>query len=264
MTPSASVAARPKIGLASRLLLLFCRKPGTPDIVIKGGGHGVKGQELILLNALFPQLAERIRDKAVIDFGCGHGGQAMALARLGAGKVIGTELEPRATATARLVAETGMSDRVTIVSELPDGVEADAIISQNSFEHFVDADRILAAMRNHLAPDGQIYLTFSPPWLSPWGAHMSHFCYLPWVNLVFSEKTILQVARLFRPAQQMFSYRDANLAEMTLQKFETLVSESGLRLEWRRYDCSFGLQRLARTPLREYFVNRVSCILSHA
>jgi hypothetical protein len=39
---------------------------------------------------------------------------------------------------------------------------------------------------------------------------------------------------------------------MTVAKFERLIAASGFRFESRR---------LARTPLRELFVNRVSCIL---
>jgi hypothetical protein len=136
------------------------------------------------------------------------------------------------------------------------------IVSQNSFEHFLEPLTILEDMRDALAPEGKIFITFASPWYAPYGAHMMHFSRLPWIQLFFSERTIMEVRSRYR-TDGAKTFRDAGLAEMTLKKFKRTVHASGLRCVWQKYDCSWGQQWLQYTPLRELFVNRVSCILTH-
>jgi SAM-dependent methyltransferase len=77
------------------------------------------------------------------------------------------------------VAGQGLGDRVAFTGKIPTGMKADVIVSQNSFEHFLDAGEILAELRAALAPGGKLFVTFAPPWYAPWGAHMGIFCRAP-------------------------------------------------------------------------------------
>jgi SAM-dependent methyltransferase len=83
--------------------------------------------------------------------------------------------------------------------EIPGALKADVIVSQNSFEHFLDAGGILGQIRSALAPDGRLFITFAPPLYAPWGAHIAFYCRLPWVRLLFPESTVMEVRALFRP-----------------------------------------------------------------
>ena len=253
--------SRADIGTSGRLLLRwFCRKPGTEDYPMQGV-HYLPGHELDKLLAVFPDLRNQIAGKNVVDFACGWGYQCIALARAGAKHVLGTEINESAIDAAnRLVAHHKLAGQVSIMREIPPDFRADIIVSRNGFEHFLEPDRILLQMQSALSPCGKIFIAFAPPWNAPWGAHMAYFCRLPWVHLVFSEKTVMDVRRVFRPGTER-TYREVGLAQMSLAKFERIIRESGLSVQYCRYDCVHRMNWLSRTPLRELFVNRVSCIL---
>jgi cyclopropane fatty-acyl-phospholipid synthase-like methyltransferase len=72
----------------------------------------------------------------VLDFGCGHEWQSIALARLGAAEVLGLEIVtsrfPEARERAR---EFGVGDHVRY-GDNAEGFQADVVISISAFEHF--------------------------------------------------------------------------------------------------------------------------------
>ena len=217
---------------------------------------------LSIMHAVFPDIEQLVKGRRVIDFGCGYGYQAVAYARAGARSVIGIELDThRAALSEALATRSGVADRVTIQSKLSGGEQADLIISQNSFEHFLEPEAILRELQRSLACGGRILITFGPPWFAPTGAHMAFFCRLPWVQLLFSEQTIMEARSLFR-FDGASTYREAGLGQMSVMRFEAVVKQSGMRLVWRRYDCVKGLNLLRLLPgVRELAVNRISCIL---
>jgi hypothetical protein len=160
------------------------------------------------------------------------------------------------------VAQHDLSNKIRVERELQPNLQADIIISQNSFEHFLEAEAILNQMVQSLAQDGRIYVTFAPPWYAPWGAHMFFFCRVPWVQLLFSELTVMEARSQFR-SDGARTYRKAGLAQMSVATFLRIVRRSGLRVVSTRYDCVRGLSWLQHVPvLRELFINRVSCVLS--
>jgi SAM-dependent methyltransferase len=245
----------------ARLLMLFCRRPGTQDYPMHGV-HFEEGKELEILEQIFPRFREELADKIVLDFGCGLGYQSVAFCQAGARQVIGLDINQHALdAAAHRASSMGLNDRITFLDRLPEGLKCDVIISQNSFEHFIDADAVLASMRSALGPSGKIFIRFAPPWYAPWGGHMAFFCRLPWVQILFPEQTVIEVRSQFR-SDNATSYRDLGLAKMSIKKFSRIVERSGLRCSWLRYDCSLSMNWLRFTPLREFFVNRVSCVLT--
>lgn len=245
---------------AGRILRLFCRAPNVPDYAMEGI-HYEQGKEITLLAELFPGLFDDLVGKRVVDFGCGLGYQSIALARAGAREVIGVDINDAALAAAeQLAIREGVTGTVRFSRSLENHLEADTIISQNSFEHFLNPEEILARMRDALAPGGRILITFSPPWHSPWGAHMGFFCRLPWIQSLFPERTVMEVRSAFRPDGAR-TYREAGLGQLSVGKFEAIVKRSRLRCTLLRYDCVCGLNWLRLVPLRELFINRVSCVL---
>jgi SAM-dependent methyltransferase len=226
------------------------------------GAHYESGRELEELEKLFPGFREELTEKVVLDFGCGAGYQLIALCRAGASQVIGVDINPHALdVAAQMASSVGMSDSIVLAAKPPEGLKCDVILSQNSFEHFVDAEHILTIMRSALKRNGKIFITFAPPWYAPWGGHMAFFCRLPWVQILFPEKTVIEVRSRFRPTTAV-TYQDLHLAKMSIRKFNRIVERSGLRCSSLCYDCVRGMNWLQFTPLRELFVNRISCVLT--
>lgn len=250
-----------KLTLLARLLLCFCRKPGTTDFPMHGV-HFEQGKELEELDLVFPGFRKGLVGKTVLDFGCGLGYQSVAFCQAGARRVIGLDINQKSIdAAAQRASRMGLNDRIAFVDRLPEGLKCDVIVSQNSFEHFIDAETVLASMRSALDPNGELFITFAPPWYAPWGGHMGFFCRLPWVQVLFPEKTVIAARSRFR-SDNATSYRDLYLAKMSIQKFNRIVKRSGLHRSSLRLDCSLGMNWLRFTPLREFFVNRVSCVLT--
>ena len=140
----------------------------------------------------------------------------------------------------------------------------DVVISQNAMEHFPNPVGALDEMKSLIHRDGKILITFGPPWLAPYGSHMHFFCKVPWMNLIFSETTVMNVRALYRhDAAKRYEDVESGLNKMTVTKFEGIVSQSGLRLEYKKYSCIKRLDWMGSIPLlRELVVNHVSCILT--
>jgi len=240
-------------------LQLFCRPVRAPDYKMKSVHY--EEADALSHTDVFSNFDSAIRGADVLDFGCGFGYQTIALAKLGARTATGVEIEPGQLAAA--IARGAATGLPVKFSATLDG-SYDVIYSQNSFEHFLDPDQICADLRDHLRPGGKLYITFAPPWLAPYGAHLSFFTKLPWVHLLFREPVIMAVRSNYRndPAR---TYTECGLGKMTIKRFEQTVKRSGLRMEFCRYDCVRGLNVLARVPvLRELFINCVSCILTRS
>jgi SAM-dependent methyltransferase len=62
-------------------------------------------------------------------------------------------------------------------------------------EHVSRPRDVLQSIYDILKPGGNLYIGFSPIFKSPFGAHISYICKVPWVHLMFSEQTILRVLK---------------------------------------------------------------------
>lgn len=244
-----------------KVLQCFCRSPEESDLPAMNTVEYERGHELAQLEAAFPNFAQSIRGKRVLDLGCGHGYQSVALAKAGARVVVGVDIDPYQIRKAR--ERHGDVPGVSFLESMPDDHNFDVILSQNSFEHFVEAEAVMQLMTGALAPGGQIFITFGPPWYAPWGAHMGFFCKIPWVHLVFPERVVLGVRSHYRPTNTD-RYEGLGLAKMSLGKFQHVVSRSGMRPHYLRYDCVRRMNWLQHTPFKELFVNQVNCILQAA
>jgi SAM-dependent methyltransferase len=251
--------------IGERLLRRLSRKRGQPD---RPGSQ----PEWTVANALatlendFPDLDRIITAKRIVDFGCGGGYQTVSLALRGAAFVLGLDTNPRALSDARALARAtsptaplDFSDRLS-----PDAAGTfDLVLSLNSMEHFPDPVATLRQMQVALRPGGTILISFGPPWFAPFGAHMSFFTSVPWVNLLFSERTVMRVRSEFRTdGATRYEDVESGLNRMSVAKFERVVQEAGLRRMDTRYRCVRGIQFLRFVPgLRELFVNQVSARL---
>lgn len=253
--------------LAEKLLLYLAGKPRSNDYMAVQQEEWNLDDALYLLCRVFPNFLSNIVGKEILDYGCGTGWQTVALARNGAKYVLGLDTNQRALKKAQdLVRHLGMIGQIELTDKLESRFKDrfDIVISQNSMEHFGDPVKVLEEMKSALNKDGAILITFGPPWFAPYGHHMPFPIKIPWVNIMFSERTVMNVRAHFRnDGATKFEEVEAGLNKMTVAKFERIVSDNGMKIQYKRYDCIKGINFLGKLPLiRELFINLVSCALT--
>ena len=104
----------------------------------------------------------------VLDVGCSTGYLASELTRRGC-RVVGVEADPEAAGQARERCElviVGDIEEPAVLAELPR--EMDAVLLADVLEHLRDPWRVLAALRDMLAPDGRAVVSL--PNIGHWTA----------------------------------------------------------------------------------------------
>lgn len=255
--------------IGERLLLLLSRKPGSSE-------YGGATLNYTVENALdfpkktIPNLLDQIKNKMVLDYGCGPGYQAVAMALEGAKSVVGVDIIQTWLEHGRaLAADNECDDRISFsesasfLGDSSNREKFDVTLCCGSFEHFADPARELANMKSMIRPGGKILITFAEPWLSPRGSHMDNFCRVPYINILFPEKTVMAVRSRFKEdGATRYEEILSGLNKMTLAKFERIIVNSGLRVEHQNYFATKDLPVVKNIPyLREFLVSAVSCTL---
>jgi SAM-dependent methyltransferase len=245
--------------LAERFLYMLSKDPAKAphDDFVHHGERRSLSHALDVLQREFPDFLDIIRGKRVLDYGCGDGYQVVALARAGAGHVTGVEINPDTLERARQLA-SGLPN--VSFSEKPSGLY-DVAISLASFEHFPEPEKNLSELAAAICSGGKILITFSSLWMSPWGGHMDFFTSVPWVHLIFPERSVFKVRQLYRNDNAR-GYSPW-LNKMTVGRFESLIRKSGLKVERCRFGAVKNIPVVSNVPLvREFLTNRATCILT--
>ena len=240
-------------------------RPATSEDYCEARNEWTLDTALAPLETEFGQLDSLVRDARVLDFGCGAGWQSVALAARGARHVLGLDINERSLGHARQLAQHSQFSNVEFATAIPAAQHGtfDLVITQNAMEHFENPAAVLALMASALRPGGRILVSFGPPWLAPTGSHMHFFTRVPWVNVLFSERTVMAVRARYR-SDGALRYEDveSGLNRMTVGRFERLTAQCRLKIQERRYRCAKGLNFLQYVPgVRELFINNVSCVL---
>jgi SAM-dependent methyltransferase len=198
--------------------------PGAPDCC-RGGAYQNKSKLAVLMGEDF---FGRIAGKVVIDFGCGEGADALEMAERGARRVIGIDIREEVLHTARQAALSKKLDNVCTFATATED-KADMVVSVDAFEHFADPGKILRIMSDLLHRQGEVFVSFGPTWYHPLGGHL--FSVFPWAHLVFSERALIRWRSTFKTdGATRFGEVAGGLNQMTIARFEQLVSHSPLRL----------------------------------
>lgn len=227
---SISVAERGRYSISERLFRFF-----TPEKIEQHPWD--ESQRDVFLEDLeiseswigsFPEPPD-LSSKSVVEIGCGFGALCVQAALKGAEKVLGVELDTsRIRAASRTVSGENpelkdvieFADYPTIESGGCDG-QFDVVLSQNSFEHYEDPERVLNGMVALLKPGGQIYAGFGPLWHSPYGSHLKSICPLPWAHLWAGDLLIREHNRL-RPHDPRKSWESFGLNLAPLSYYEEM------------------------------------------
>jgi len=232
-----------------------------------------------------------LRDKEVLDIGTGLGGKLAYMRQKGPHRITTVDIIPTHSLHARAyVAKNNGGTSIEFVAadagRLPfQDNSFDAIFSYNTFEHIAQPLQALRESVRVLRPGGYIYLGF-PPYYSPWGAHMNRWLYLPWPQLLFSERTIINAAARIDERTQLnarsaplfrLDFRNPMICsyvnKLTVSQFERMLKQVPLRviyaehlpLGWRVAPRAARLMHLlVNLPgLQEIFTSQAIYVLQH-
>jgi len=156
-----------------------------------------KGEDTIRFYLDFSDVEALFFDKTVLDVGCGAAGKTVYYATLGVRKIYGLEILEKYRAEAELLAESkGCSGKFEFIcADAADTGLAessvDTIIMNDAMEHVDDPEGVLRECVRILRPGGRLFVNF-PPYYHPFGAHLSDAIHIPWVHLLFSERTLIE------------------------------------------------------------------------
>ena len=225
--------------------------------------HVMAGSAYAGVSKLRALLGERllteIRDKDVIDFGCGDGAETIELAVAGARTVTGVDIQTERFAAARSRATlAGVADRVRFTPQA-DRL-ADVIVSIDSFEHFSRPEEILRIMASLLKPGGCVVVSFGPTWFHPLGGHL--FSVFPWAHLVFTEQALIRWRSDFKSdGATRFGDVAGGLNQITIARFERIVSSSQFAITHFEAVPIRKLAPIANRLTREFTTAIVRCTL---
>ena len=142
--------------------------------------------------SILESYADRLGDlagKRVLDIGCGLGGKTVAYAEANA-RVTGVDLSAKNIAQCSAFARARGVEAAFVAGDaerLPfAGGSFDAVIANDSLEHFGNPEGALGELARVLKPGGSIFLFFTP-WGSPLGSHLYDYIRTPWCHLIFPE-----------------------------------------------------------------------------
>lgn len=178
----------------------------------------------------------------VLEIGCGLGGMLSVLAGSGA-RATGIDVDDRPVKYAQ---QAGLNAQVADAQKLPfSDASFDLIVSQASLEHFHDIRAALAESHRVLRLGGIFYATWGPSWYSYNGPHLIKCLGVPWVQLLFSDQTI--VSALERQREEGVwpaSYLDYKIAD-----FQTMGRVSRRKLRDAAQDVGFLIEKeTSRSP----------------
>jgi SAM-dependent methyltransferase len=152
-------------------------------------------------------LSTPIWGKNALELGCGHGGISVYLASLGFRSVLGVDVNEISLGHAVRLRE--YVSKVTERPELPvdfqimdihnldlESSSFDFVMADNLFEHVVDPAMVLKEAHRVLKPGGNLVIPCFSSIFSKYGLHLKYGIKVPWANIFFSSKTIIEALKL--------------------------------------------------------------------
>lgn len=131
-----------------------------------------------------------LRDKHIIDFGCGMGSMSFWIAREKNCYIDGFDIDPNHIAVCKALQKKYPSPRISFdirnIIEDPIDRQYDMVLLTDVVEHIKlewlpDIFRIL--ITRNLKPGGVLFICY-PPWEGPYASHMKTTVRIPWIQLL--------------------------------------------------------------------------------
>ncbi|MCP4219891.1 MAG: class I SAM-dependent methyltransferase [bacterium] len=197
-----------------------------------------------------------LKDKILVDYGCGYGFDSLLMLEGGAKHVYSLDVVPCRLEDAQRIHRANGFENVTYVNnsnpaELAKiiGEETvDILVSRNVMEHVPNPPGVLESMHKILKSGGTAYVGFSPLYKSPFGPHFSRKCGCPWVHMLFSEKTILKVFKqLYGLADVVKCYQDipgSGVNKMSYYRYRDMLRQLGWDIPFLEVNQTLGKKKI--------------------
>ena len=188
-----------------------------------------------------------VRDKRVLDIGCGLGGFERYYLERGAREVIAIDLSRPHLLGAQGYVRAAIGQPPILFGEVDARRMAfgdntfDVIVSSNTLEHIFGVEAALREMARIIKPEGVICLNF-PPYRSPWGAHLNNWIKFPWCQVLFSEEALVAAANHIEDRVRLNAWMPEAI-QLNLRGLQQIPHLN--RLSLREFD-----QMLNRVPLK--------------
>jgi len=247
-----------------------------------------------ILNLFKPAID--IRNKLILDVGCGNGGKAVYYAK-NAKYVFGCDIDKTCLERAEnFSAKKGLTNKTKFVygesTDLPfNSNKFDIIMMNDVMEHFANPLATILESKRVLKKGGIICINFAA-WLSPNGSHLNDWIHIPWCHVLFSEKTLIKVLKKLSLSEKYIEFQfpninnpninknplpkkleclgSGNLNRITLRQFKKILNKSGLKtvffelkgIESKRPLLKKLFQFLVKMPLlNEFFGGEIVIVL---
>jgi 2-polyprenyl-3-methyl-5-hydroxy-6-metoxy-1,4-benzoquinol methylase len=172
----------------------------------------------------------------VLDMGCGQGNLCIEIAKKGASRVYGVDIDKERIEFANkelILNHASLKNSVSFHCgelgelEIP---RVDVIISKDTFEHIIGLENVLKEMLDKLKPSGRLMVGFAPFYHTAYGDHKRTEALIPWGHLIFSEGFLLN--KLNRKYHlKLKSIADLGLNKLSIEELELLINKSGLKID---------------------------------
>ncbi len=217
------------------------------------------------------------QEAKVLEVGCGLGSLSLDIAKAGASKVIGLDLNTRDIefAQTNLVQNyTQLQDKIKFIAiNLRDYPEEnfDFIVSKDSFEHILDLEVLLQEITKRLKPGGKLYAGFGPLWHSPFGFHGNLHGWnfsnkYPWGHLLVSQAKVVESWNNSID-RKINSFADLGMNKLSIVQYRRLFANCGLKIESFQVNRSDSFKSKIFFLLHwlpffgKYFCHNIYCIL---
>lgn len=206
-----------------------------------------------------------LHGRTILDFGCNRGGSLHRALQEGDASATGVDINPWTTQYGREKLTPIWGDRANILCGNLAELEVepvDIVMSTNTMEHVEDIEGALSAMVAACRAGGELYISFSPLWHSPYGHHQYPKTRIPWLHLLRGEEIVLDdmakyVGRRYETPQEAgfnCATPDRFYAALAAQDVEILSSRRNVGRSWWRTCVSQSMLALAVVPPLEKFV----------
>lgn len=214
-----------------------------------------------------------LKDKTVLDAGCGLGGKTVFYADNGCKSIIGIDVDENHIEYANeFTKKKGVLNAKFMVGSLnalPFESNKFDIVFLNAVVEHIRRPMLINALqecKRVVKVNGRICIDF-PPWTSAYAAHLYDYIRIPWCQLVFSSETLIEVTKRMKPKPRhgKLSYIEhfQELNHITAKEFKDIIKKLDFKVINYEVLMLLNIRILRFIPFfSKYFASRVVAVLS--